>query len=76
MKLKCAVIIVFLINITICNASFDVSDVYIKGDSTLMGMRIESSYFDNRAFLIETTGARFEYVNGELKLYQLRILFC
>lgn len=49
---------------------FDVTDVKIQGDSTLMGMRIESSYFDKTAFLIETTGARFEYAKGILKLYQ------
>ncbi|MCK4886336.1 MAG: hypothetical protein KAS96_03050 [Planctomycetes bacterium] len=54
----------------IAYGGYDVNDVFIKGDSTLMGMKIESSYFDNGAFLIETTGARFEYANGQLKLYQ------
>ena len=48
----------------------DVNDISIQGDSTLMGMKIESSYFADGAFLVETTGARFEYVKGELKLYQ------
>ena len=46
--------------------NMDVNDVLIEGDSTLMGMRIESSYFSNGAFLIETTGARFEYVADNL----------
>jgi len=41
-----------------------------SGDSTLMGSKIESSYFTDGAFLVETTGARFEYVPGELKVYQ------
>jgi len=35
-----------------------------------MGMKIENSYLADGAFLIETTGARFEYVKGELKIYQ------
>jgi hypothetical protein len=48
----------------------DVNDVRFQGDSTLMGMKIESSYFSDGAFLIETTGARFEYAKGNLKLYQ------
>lgn len=55
---------------TSCVAAHDVSNVFFKGDSTLMGMKIESCYLADGAFLIETTGARFEYVNGELKLYQ------
>ena len=49
---------------------YDVNNVRFRGDSTLMNMRIESSYFANGAFLIETTGARFEYVKSELKIYQ------
>ena len=48
----------------------DVESIRISGDSTLMGMKIESSYFNDGAFLIETTGARFEYVKGKLKIYQ------
>ena len=51
-------------------AEYDVSGVYVQGDSTLMNMRIESSYFNDGAFLVETTGARFEYVKGQLKIYQ------
>jgi hypothetical protein len=51
-------------------SDYDVSDVFVQGDSTLMNMRIESSYFAKGAFLIETTGARFEYVKGRLKIYQ------
>jgi len=50
--------------------NYEVNDVSIRGDSTLMNMRIESSYFADGAFLVETTGARFEYVKGQLKLYQ------
>ena len=48
----------------------DFNDVLIKGDSTLMGMKIEKAYFDSGDFSIETTGAKFEYVKGQLKLYQ------
>jgi len=33
-------------------------------------MKIVSAYFDDGAFLIVTTGARFEYAAGELKIYQ------
>jgi hypothetical protein len=33
-------------------------------------MKIVSVYFDDGAFLIVTTGARFEYAAGELKIYQ------
>ncbi|HBR18944.1 MAG: hypothetical protein A2Y13_11605 [Planctomycetes bacterium GWC2_45_44] len=50
--------------------SFNVDDVYIQGDSSIMGMKITSSHFAKGAFLVETTGARFEYVKGQLKLYQ------
>ncbi|MGD9109947.1 MAG: hypothetical protein PVG93_03300 [Phycisphaerales bacterium] len=35
-----------------------------------MNMRIESSYFAKKAFLIETTGARFEFVKDNIKIYQ------
>jgi hypothetical protein len=35
-----------------------------------MGMRIEEGYAQNGAFLVVTTGARYEYVPGELKIYQ------
>jgi hypothetical protein len=49
---------------------FDVNDVLIQGDSTLMGMKIEGSFFAEKAFLIETTGARFEFVKNNIKIYQ------
>ncbi|MGB7583138.1 MAG: hypothetical protein WBL85_11910 [Sedimentisphaerales bacterium] len=39
-------------------ADYDVNDVLIRGDSTLMNTRIESSYFADGAFLVVTTGAR------------------
>ena len=69
--MKKNLIILFLFfGYSCCNAQYDVDDVRIQGDSTLMGMKIESSFFSDGAFLIETTGARFEYVKGELKLYQ------
>jgi hypothetical protein len=51
-------------------ADYDVNDVLIKGDSTLMNMRIKSVHFADGAFFVETTGARFEYEKGQLKLYQ------
>lgn len=71
MKIKHKIALFLLTSFSAAFAeSLDVSDVYIQGDSTLMGMSTESSYFRNGAFLIETTGARFEYVKGQLKLYQ------
>jgi hypothetical protein len=33
-------------------------------------MKIEKAYFADGAFLVVTTGARYEYVPGELKIYQ------
>ena len=53
-----------------CSAGHDVASVSFRGDCTSFGMKIEDSYFNDRAFLIETTGARFEYVKGQLKIYQ------
>ena len=69
MLFKPKIILFFLVSCQVF-ADLDINDIYIQGDSTLMGMRIESSYFTDGAFLIETTGARFEYVKGELKIYQ------
>lgn len=68
-KQKIFLIFIWLLN-TNCFAAHDVSNVFFQGDSTLMGMKIESSYLADGAFLIETTGARFEYVKGQLKIYQ------
>jgi hypothetical protein len=51
-------------------AGRDVNDVSFRGDSTLMGMKIEGVYAQDGAFLVVTTGARYEYVPGELKVYQ------
>ena len=64
--------LLFVISPVLGNAKvdYDVNNVSIKGDSTLMNMKITSSYFADGAFLIETTGARYEYVPGELKVYQ------
>ena len=33
-------------------------------------MKVENAYCTDGAFLVATTGARFEYVPGELKIYQ------
>jgi len=70
MKIKSSFFFLSLLFCSIVFAEIDVNDINIQGDSTLMGMKIESSYFSGRAFLIETTGARFEYVKGQLKIYQ------
>lgn len=70
MKIKSLILFLSLLFCSIVSAEIDVNDISILGDSTLMGMRIESSYFAENAFLIETTGAHFEYVKGELKIYQ------
>lgn len=70
MKAKYLILFSLLTVFSTVFAGVDVNDIYIQGDSTLMGMKIESSYFSNGAFLIETTGARFEYVKGELKIFQ------
>ena len=55
---------------TSCLAAYDVSDVFIRADSTLCNMKIKSVYESEGAFLIETTGARYEYAAGELKIFQ------
>jgi len=70
MKAKYLILLLLLVGFSTAFAAVDVNDIYIQGDSTLMGMKIESSYFAENAFLIETTGARFEYVKGQLKIYQ------
>jgi hypothetical protein len=49
---------------------YDVNNVSLRGDSALMNMKITGSYFADGTFLIETTGARYEYVPDELKIYQ------
>jgi hypothetical protein len=69
-KSKFAKTIIFLVSVFVCNAKYDVNDVYVNGDSTLMEMKIESSYFGDNAFLIETTGARFEFIKDNIKIYQ------
>ncbi|MCX5638241.1 MAG: hypothetical protein NTX52_11205 [Planctomycetota bacterium] len=66
-RILSAVAFIFLCHISVIG---NVESIRILGDSTLMGMKIESSYFANKAFLVETTGAKFEYVKGELKIYQ------
>ncbi len=51
-------------------ADRDVSSVSFRGDGANFGMRIKDSQFDKDAFLIVTTGAKFEYAQGEMKIYQ------
>lgn len=71
MILKQKILLIFaLVNCGTSMASRDVSSVSFRGDCANYGMRIEDSYFDKGAFLIVTTGARFEYVPGELKIHQ------
>ena len=48
----------------------DVNNISFRGNSVSWGMKITSSNFSNGAFLVETTGARFEYASGILKVYQ------
>ena len=54
----------------VCSAARDVNNVSFRGDSTIFGMKIEKTYFAEGSFLVVATGARFEYVPGELKIYQ------
>jgi hypothetical protein len=49
---------------------YDVNNVSFCGNSASMNMKITGSYFADGAFLIETTGARYEYVPDGLKIYQ------
>jgi len=53
-----------------CLAEYDVSSVSFRGDSTLMGMKIERSYCPEGNFIVETTGGIFEYADCLLKIYQ------
>ncbi len=50
--------------------SENISDVLFRGSSVCFGMRVEKSYLSEDAFLVVTSGARFEYVPGKLKIYQ------
>jgi len=71
MKIVFKTVLLFFLTIPcVCQAGLDVNDVFVQGDSTLMGMKIENSYFAKGAFLIETTGARFEFVKNNIKIYQ------
>ncbi len=53
-----------------CSSAQDVNSVLIRGDGTNIGMKIKNVVFNKDAFLISTTGARFEYIAGTLKIYQ------
>ena len=48
----------------------DVADVRVRGDSTLMGMRIEEVRTDAGGFTVRTTGARFVYRDEQLMVEQ------
>ncbi len=48
----------------------DVNNISFRGSSVSWGMKITSSNISDGAFLVETTGARFEYASGILKVYQ------
>lgn len=48
----------------------DVNNVSFRGECTNFGMKIEGVYLHNGRFVVVTTGARFEYLLGELKIYQ------
>lgn len=65
------ILLVFLIACSsTCSADRDVASVSFRGDCTGFGMKIEGAYFDDGAFLVVTTGARFEYTASELEIYQ------
>lgn len=65
------VLLVFVLTLCgVCSANHDVSSVLFRGDCTGFGMKIEGVYQTDGAFLVTTTGARFEYAAGELKIYQ------
>lgn len=51
-------------------AADDAADVRVRGDSTLMGMRIEDARTDEAGFTVGTTGARFIYRGGQLVIEQ------
>ncbi len=72
MILKNKILLVFILIYCIrCSAAYDVSNVSFDGDCTDVGMRIVSTCFDdNGAFSIVTTGARFVYTPGEMRIYQ------
>jgi hypothetical protein len=46
------------------------ADVHIRGDCTIMGMRIVGLNVAPQRFTIVTTGARLEYDAGELRIHQ------
>jgi len=48
----------------------DVSSVLFRGESVFGGMRIQDGYTFAGGFSVITTGARFEYATGQLKVYQ------
>jgi hypothetical protein len=48
----------------------DVSNVRFRGDCTLMNMKAGTTEVVASGLKIETTGARFEYVSGDLRIYQ------
>lgn len=66
--------VVPLILITICTVAMgvsrDVNDVTFRGDCTNFGMGITGVFATEGAFLAVTTGARYEYTPGELKVFQ------
>ncbi len=71
MIFKWKILLVFLLTLCgSCSANHDVSSVSFRGDCTSFGMKIEGVYQADGAFLVTTTGARFEYAAGELKIYQ------
>lgn len=53
-----------------CSADDDVSSVSFPGDCTSCGMKVERVFQADGAFLVTTTGARFQYAGGELRVYQ------
>lgn len=54
----------------LCSGQYDVRNVSFRGDCTVFGMSVTGVYQADGAFLVTTTGARFEYAAGKLKIYQ------
>ena len=70
MKISKVIVVLLVLYNTAVVAEHDVSSIRFEGDSSLSDMGIQSCHLSRGVFLVETTGARFEYVKGQLKIYQ------
>jgi hypothetical protein len=53
-----------------CSRARDVSSVSFRGGCPEYGMEVQLASFADGGFSVATTGARFEYTPGRLKIYQ------